>query len=150
MAEDLAAGQWVAQQMLLQPLIQQTQQQQYQARSQEFEKLTNELSESAPGWEEHESTMDALLAFMQSPAMTHPQFGSKVKLLYNAVTGNASAIAEATNRMNKSVKNRTGSGVPGTRVVPNLQQRIKQAPNNNQAWELAKQAALTQFNGIPD
>ena len=144
MAPQLAASQWAAQQMLMQPLVQQSQQQQYQARSDEFDRYANELSESAPGWEEHEGRMDELLAYLQSPQMNHKEFGPKIKLLYNLVTGNASAIAEATNRMTKAVKNRTSSGVPSNKVTSNLEQRIRQSTSNNAAWELAKQAALNQ------
>jgi len=116
---------------------------------QEYDRLAQELSESHPGWEQHENDMDELLGFMSSPAMTHPKFGSKHKILLNAITSNAAAVAEATKRMNGSVKNANRSGSP-QRVVSNLQQRIKQASNNNDAWELAKQAALNQIKGLPE
>ena len=146
MAEDLAASQWTAQQMLLQPLIQQSQKAQYEQRSQEWDGLADQLSETAPGWEEHEPVMDELLQFLQSPAMKHPKFGSKLQLLYNAITSNAAAVAEATNRMNRAVRN-SGRVGGNARVVSNLQDQIRKASSNNQAWELAKRAALNASGG---
>lgn len=141
MAESQAASQWAAMQMMFQPVMQQQQQQQRQQVLAEYDRAANELSQTVPGWESHESEMDKLLQFMQSPSVYHPEFGSKIALLYNMVNGNAAAIRETTNRFNKAVKNRVGSSASGGRAVSNLADRIKKAPNNNDAWAMAANAA---------
>lgn len=142
MAEQQAEAFWAAQQLAYQPVIEQQQRQQQQALSAEYDQLSDELSNVSPGWEEHEQDMREMYDFLQSPKLRHPKYGSKLQLLHNLITSNASAIAEATGRMNKAVKNRSaGSHGSTTRVVSNLSDRIRKASNND-AWDLAARAAL--------
>lgn len=141
MAEAQAPALMAATQELLQPLFQHTQQQQRQYSEQEYDTLASELSNTAPGWEEHEGQMSELLEFMQGSQMRHPKFGSKHQLLYNLVTGNAAATAQVTKRMQASVKNRPSSGVSTGRTVNNLSDRIRTAKNSQDAFRLAAQAA---------
>jgi len=141
MAEGLANSQWAAQQMLYAPILQRQQQDQRAAISGEYEQLANELSQTAPGWEEHESEMTQLFDFLQSSSLKHPRFGSKLQMLYNMLNGNASALAESTNRMNRAVKNRSSSSTFSGKKVSNLSDRIRKASSQD-AWRIATQAAL--------
>ena len=141
MAESQAKAQWAAAQMLLKPLVQQTQQQQRQAVEQEWDKLADELSQQAPGWEEHENEMTELYDFLQSQKLSHPKFGSKHQLLYNLVTSNAAATAQVAKRMTQAAKNRPASGISTGKTASNLSDRIKQAKTSQDAFRLAAQAA---------
>ena len=141
MAESQAKAQWAAAQMLLKPLVQQTQQQQRQVVEQEWDKLAGELSEEAPGWEQHESEMTELYDFLQGQKLSHPKFGSKHKLLYNLVTSNAAATAQVAKRMTQAAKNRPSSGITTGKTASNLLDRVRQAKTSQDAFRLAAQAA---------
>lgn len=141
MAESQAKAQWAAAQMLLKPLVQQTQQQQRQAVEQEWDKLAEELTQQAPGWEEHEGEMTELYDFLQSQKLSHPKFGSKHQLLYNLVTSNAAATAQVAKRMTQAAKNRPSSGITTGKTASNLMDRVRQAKTSQDAFRLAAQAA---------
>ena len=141
MAESQADAFWAAQQMLMQPLAQKQQEAVMTQRNQEYDELASELAEVAPEWVDKEEEMLGLLEFLTGQEMKHKTYGSKLQILYNIVTGNAAAVKTATQRMVQGVKNRTANGNRVTNSTPNLAERIKKA-NKNDAWELAKQAAL--------
>ncbi len=141
MAEAQAPALMAAAQELLQPLMQHQQSQQKAGLEQEWDRLAEELTESAPGWEEHEPEMAQLLDFMQGPQMRHPKYGSKHQLLYNLVNSNAAATAQVAKRMNAAVKNRPASGITTGRTTTNFADRIKQAKTSQDAFRLAAQAA---------
>jgi hypothetical protein len=144
MAESQANSIWAAQQMMLAPLQRQQQERQLEARNAEYDKYAEELSETAPEWEDKEEEMTDLLHFLNGSEMNHKKYGNKLSLLYNVVTGNAAAISQATKRMVAGVKNKNTNGNRNTtRTSPNLAERIKKA-NNRDAWDMAVQAALDQ------
>ena len=147
MAESQAKAQWAAAQMMLKPLVEQQKQTQQSQLAQEWDRLAEELTESAPGWEEHEPEMAELLNFMQGPQMRHPKYGSKHQLLYNLVNSNAAATAQVAKRMNAAVKNRPSSGITTGRTATNFADRIKQAKNSQEAFRLAAQAAESTSRG---
>lgn len=145
MAESQAPAITTAVQALLQPLVQQLTQQttsvQRQVMEREYDTLAAELSDKAPGWEEHEGDMAELLDFLQGQQLKHPKFGSKHQLLYNLVTGNAAAEANVVKRMNNAAKNRPSSGMTTGRTVSNLAERVMKAKSSQDAFRLAAQAA---------
>ncbi len=145
MAEAQAPALQQAVQQMLAPLAQQlTQAQQHSTRQvmeREWDDLASQLSDVAPGWEEHESEMVELLDFLQGTQMKHPKYGSKHALLYNLVTGNAAATAQVTRRMQQAATNRPSSGMTTGRTTSNLADRIKNAKNSTEAFKLAALAA---------
>jgi len=146
MAEPQAKAVQAAVQQMLAPVVQALQQnQQTQSRAyaeREWDKLASELSDTNPGWEEHEEAMSEVLDFLQGSALSHPRFGSKHKLLYDIVTNGAASQAAVTKRMNQAVKNRPASSVGGQRnAQPNLVDRIRGAKSGPDAFKLAVQAA---------
>ena len=145
MAESTAPALQAAVQSLLAPVVQQLQKTQQdtnrQVMEREWDTLAEELSNVAPGWEEHEPEMSELLDFLQGAQMKHPKYGSKHQLLYNLVTGNAAATAQVTRRMQQAATNRPASGMTTGRTTNNLQDRIRQAKSSQDAFRLAAQAA---------
>lgn len=142
MAESQANAYWSAQQMMMAPLAKRQQESELASRNAEYDTLAEELTETAPEWEDKENEMTELVDFLTGPSMRHKKFGNKLSLLYNIVNGNSAAVSEATKRMVQGVKNRNANGNRTvTRSAPNLAERIKKASTND-AWELAKQAAL--------
>src|SRR3990167_10125622 len=145
MAEAQAPALQQAVQQMLAPLAQQLVQQQQGATRQvmerEWDDLASQLSDVAPGWEEHEPQMVELLDFLQGSTMKHPKFGSKHQLLYNLVTGNAAATAQVTRRMQQAATNRPSSGMTTGRTTSNLADRIRSAKSSNDAFKLAALAA---------
>lgn len=124
------------------PLLQQNQQRAQQERQGEWDTLTSQLSERAPGWEAHEDDMLALLDFLQSPALKHPTFGSKVDILFNLATGNAAATQQALQRMSDAGRRRTLTGQSARTAVPNVTERVLKAPSKAAAWQEAARAAI--------
>lgn len=142
MAESQANAYWSAQQMMMAPLAKRQQESELASRNAEYDTLAEELTETAPEWEDKETEMTELVDFLTGPNMRHKKFGNKLSLLYNIVNGNSAAVSEATKRMVAGVKNRNANGNRTvTRSAPNLAERIKKASTND-AWELAKNAAL--------
>lgn len=154
MAESQAASQWAAQQHMMKPFQEQQekwqqdqQAQQRQQLDQQYEEAAAELREKAPNWEEREPEMSELWDFLTSKQMRSPKFGNKIEVMWNILNGNAGATAEAVDRMNRAVKNRSGTSMGSTRTVSNLQERIKNAPSRQSAFAMAKQAALDKYGG---
>lgn len=147
MADTIANAHWAAHQVTTKPLEERRQKEQAATRLEEYEDLAVELSEKAPGWEDREDEMNDLLNFLQSDKMRHKKFGSKLDLLYNVVTGNASAIAEATKRMSGAARSRTlsSSGGAGRSSSPNTKERIKKAKTPQEQWDIAGQAAIEEL-----
>ena len=145
MAEAQAPALQQAVQQMLAPLAQQLVQAQQQATRQvmerEWDDLAGQLSDVAPGWEEHENEMIELLEFLRGTTMKHSKYGSKHALLYNLVTGNAAATAQVTRRMQQAATNRPSSGMTTGRTTSNLADRIRNAKNSTDAFKLAAQAA---------
>ncbi len=148
MAESLAKSQYaITQQAVtsaLRPYQEQTQKQTLTQRESEYDRLADELAAKAPGWEEHEDEMNDLLDFIASDRMTHKKWGSKLELLFNMATSNAAAVAEASRRMSQAGRNRGSASRTTSSSLPNVGERIRKAPTNNAAWDLAMRHAIAE------
>lgn len=109
--------------------------------SDEWDRYAEELSNVAPGWEEHENEMMELYDFLESSRMNHPKFGSKHQILYDLVTKNAASTAQVAKRFTAAAKNRPATGNGTGRTTSNIQDRIRNAKSNQDAFRLAAQAA---------
>lgn len=145
MAPALAASQWAGMQMALQPLAQQQEQTIRSTRDQEYDTMAAQLSEKAPGWEQHEDDMTHLLTFLQSPKMTDRRFGNKLELLHRLVAGEGQATAEAARRMGQAVKSRTVAGQPMATPMPNIAELVRKPKNTQEAWDIAAKHAMAEM-----
>lgn len=147
MAPAQAAALWEGSRTLLQPVLEKQQQQVKATHEREFEALADSLSQRAPEWAEHEDAMGELLDFINSEALTHPVFGSKLDILYNVVTKNTAATQEAVRRMTAAGRNRTVTGRSESSTTPNLTERVKKAPSMQDAFRIASEDAQRQLGG---
>lgn len=145
MAPALAASQWAGMQLAIQPLQQQQAQVVRQTRDQEYDMLAAQLSEKAPGWEQHEDEMDELLTFLQSPKMTDRRWGSKLDLLHRLVAGDGQATAEAARRMGQAAKSRAIAGQPTAAPAPNVAELVRKPKQNQDAWDIAAKHAISEL-----
>ena len=145
MAPALAASQWAGMQMALQPIQQQQAQTQQSTRDQEYDTLAAQLSEKAPGWEQHEDDMDGLLSFLQSPKMMDRRWGSKLELLHRLTVGDGQATAEAARRMGLAAKSRSVAGSPVATAAPNIAEQVRKPKQNQDAWDAAAKFALSEL-----
>lgn len=147
MAETIANAHWAAHQVTARPVEERRQNEQMAQRLDQYEEMAAALSEKAPGWEDHEDEMEELLNFLESDKMHHKRFGSKLDILYAIVTGNATAIAEASRRMSGAARSRTpaSSGGAGRTSGPNTEERIKKAKTPQEQWDIAGQAAIEEL-----
>lgn len=145
MARSLAASQWKAQAHLLAPFIRDSQQKEASAREAEYDTHAAQLSETAPGWEAHEDDMSDLLDFLQSKALQHRRWGSKLQVLHALVTGNATATREAVRRIGDAARNRVSTGGPGRSTTTNIADRVRQAKSDHEAFEIAAQHAVEEL-----
>jgi len=146
MAPQLAEASWLAQQEAVAPLKAQQEQDRKNQRDEEYDGLVSDMDARFPGWEEHEDEMTELLHFMESPKMRHRMFGSKLELLHNIVTKNASAISEAQTRMSNAARARTITGLSSRSVVSNTENMVRKAKTNQEAWDIAKKAAAEELS----
>ena len=147
MAPNLAKAQWEANRMLLEPMLQRQQTEIRSRHDQEFETIADSLSQRAPDWNEHEEDMMALLDFLVSEKLTHPVFGPKLDILYNAVTKNTAATQEAIRRMSAAGRARTVTGRAETSTQPNLTDAVKKAPSMQDAFKIAADDAVRRVGG---
>ena len=145
MAESLAESQWAAHQALTAPIAEREQARERSTRQGQYEELAAKLTETAPGWEQHEDDMLDLLNFLQSPQMTHRRWGDKLSLLFNMATGNAAATAAAARQMGQAARQATRTGQPGRSTTSNLSERVLKAANNRAAIEIAAEAAMQEL-----
>lgn len=145
MADSIANAHWAANKMTLAPLLQRQQQDTMRTRQAEYERLAADLSEVAPGWDEKESEMSELLAYLKSDDMNHPKFGSKLALLYNGVSGNEAAQVTATRRMVATARAKSSQSRTTGRTIDNLPERIRSAKTDQDAFRLAAEAAVEQL-----
>lgn len=154
MAESLAAGQWEAAQESTRPLLEKDQARETASRTAAYDQAATRLSESAPGWEAHEDDMNALLDFLQSPALTHPQFGDKLTLLYNAVTNGSAAKAAAIRDMAQAGRSASRTGLSGRPTIANTTDRVLKARTTHDAMKVAAEEAERELRAagvsIPD
>lgn len=147
MAEGNAAAFWAANKLTLAPVLQKQKQDEIARRTSEYEALATELSEAVPTWEDREGEMSELLDFIKSDQLRHPKFGNKLQVLFNAVTGGAQAVQEASRRMSQAARSRTTTGRPATSTIPNIAERTKAAKSDQEAWDIAAKAAIEQIRG---
>lgn len=142
MAPAQAAASWAATRLTVGPLVQKDQAKDQAARVAEYDRLAEELSTVAPGWEEHESTINELQTFLRSSALTHPKFGSRLALLHGVVTKDARARVAAAQSMGDAARNRTTTGQSGRSVTPNIAEQVRSAPTNDAAIKIAAANAI--------
>ena len=154
MAESLAAGQWEAAREATRPLIEKDRAKDQAARDTEWGALAGKLTETAPGWEAHETDMNTLLDWLKSPALTHPQFGDKLTFLYNAVTNGSAAKAEAIRAMGDAARSATRTGQSGRATQPNVTERVRKATSPREAMKIAAEEAEREMRAagmaVPD
>jgi len=144
MAPAQAAASWAATRMAVAPLVQESQQTKQATRQAEYDRLAGDLAATAPGWEEHEQTMHELLAYLKSPALTHPTFGSKLALLHGVVTKDARARVAAAESMGAAARNRTTTGQSGRSVTPNITEQVLKAKRGDDI-QIAADAAIAEL-----
>jgi hypothetical protein len=148
----LAKAAWAVSQQTVAPLHQERQQQQSQQRQDEYSRMSDQLSETAPGWEQYESDMHQRLQFLQQAlsgkgSLTHPKYGSVLQLLYQWSSGTAKAAGEAGRRMQRAVRNQTTTGQGGRTQAPSTADLIQQAPTKQDKWRIAFQAGMAEATG---
>lgn len=148
----LAKAAWAVTQQTVAPLQQERQQQQSQQRQDEYSRMSQQLSETSPGWEQYESDMHQRLQFLQAALsgkgpLTHAKYGSVLQLLYQWSSGTAKAAGEAGRRMQRAVRNQTTTGQTGRTTQPNTADLIQQAPSRQDKWRIAFQAGMAEATG---
>lgn len=148
LAPQIAAATWTATQAAIEPVRRQQQTQQQQQLDASYAAMAQQLSDEAPGWERYEDDMLGLLTFLRgavtgSGSMTHPKYGSALKVLYRLASGDAQATATAGRRMQQALRNGTRtSQASGRTQGPDLQTMIDKAETPQQKWALAYRHAL--------
>jgi hypothetical protein len=149
LAPHLAKATWTATEARIAPLQQQQQQHDAQQRQQSYDSMARDLSQEAPGWERYEDEMLQILGFMKNAlagggSMTHPKYGSALKLLYRLASGDAQATAQAGRRMQQALRSptRTSTGGGQRGAGPDLATMLKQAKSPQDKWGLAFRHAL--------
>ena len=143
MADSIASAHWAANKMTLAPVLRRLEQDHQKGLDKEYEELGQELSLKALGWEDKEEEMDQMLAFLEDKnQLRHSTYGSKLELLYNLVTGNTRATQEAINRFSHAARNRSGISSVGRQSAPDISEKIIKAKTDQEAWDLAVDAAL--------
>lgn len=145
MAPALAASQWAGMQMALQPIAEQQAQSARSTRDQEYESMAAQLSEKAPGWEQHEEEMQHLLTFLQSPKMSDRRWGNKLELLHRLTSGDGQATAEAARRMGQAAKSRAVAGSPMAAQTVNIAEQVRKPKNSQEAWDIAAKHAVAEL-----
>ena len=129
------------------PLKRQSDAQAAQQRKREEDRLMGEIDAEFPGWEGRYGTdMKALEAFLASEELSHPKFGSRYKLLMQALNPDLARI-DAAREMDRASRGRVTTGRTGRPAQPSIAQDITKAKTNADAFALAAQAAMRELNG---
>jgi hypothetical protein len=147
MAEQLAAATWEGHRLTVAPLVREGQERERTSRVTQYEEQVTRLTESAPGWEEHEDDMNELLAWIRSPALSHKTYGDKLAFLFNAVTGGAAAKAAALERMAAAGRQRSTTGQSGRAMATNVTERVRTARTTREAFQIASEEAAREIEG---
>jgi hypothetical protein len=145
----LAKAAWAVSQQTVAPLHQERREQQTRERQDEYTQMSQQLSETSPGWEQYEGDMHQRLQFLQQALsgkgpLSHPKYGSVLQLLYRWASGEAKAAGEAGRRMQRAVTNRTTTGQAGRTQGPSTAELIAQAPSRQDKWRIAFQAGMAE------
>jgi hypothetical protein len=148
----LAKAAWAVAQQTIAPLQADRQQQHAQSRQDEYGRMTEQLSQENPGWEAYENDMHQRLQFLQQALggkgpMSHPKYGSVLKLLYTWASGEKTAVGEASRRMRRALNNKTSTGSPAPKGGPSTADLIAQAGSSQDKWRIAFQAGLAEATG---
>lgn len=146
LAENLALGDFqilsALHKQYIEPLATQLSSASEERRDMEYRQAEESFAGGHPGWESAEDDMVEVLEYLKSPALSHPRFGNKLELLYSLATRDKSAtkaVQSAIERTAQAAKNKsvtTASSGRGT--TSNLEERIRKAPTDNEAWDLVK------------
>lgn len=149
LAEPQAKAMYSAFQGMLMPLLQQQQAQRQQQLTQQWDGLASELSNLAPGWEQHESEMGDLFDYLSDRTqLTHPKYGSKLQLLYDLATKNSATLKQVQKRVQSAATNRVTSGRTTGNRAPSIENEIAKAGSTQDAWALAVKHARSQHPGV--
>ena len=130
---------------MLAPLAKQTEETILEKRQGEFQKASEALSTTAPGWEEHEDEMNQALSYLKGASLVHDKYPSKLEVLHWMVTRQASGVAEATKRMQNAARNRTVTGQAGKGGVQNIEDQVRKASKRGEAFDIAAKYALSKL-----
>lgn len=144
LAQSIAAAQWAAYGIANKPMVEQRQAEQRANRENIYGELSSQLSEDAPGWEEHEQDMVEMLNFLQSDALSSKRFGSKLQMLYDAVTKNAATTSQLQKRAVQAATKRASSAGVKPSAISNIAERVRTAKSANEAWDIVAQQAIAQ------
>lgn len=146
-------------QQLLAPLQQERQQQHTQQQAAQQEQQAAELQQAmdaleqvAPDWSEHEDDMADRATWLRKALtrtgpLVHPRYGNAMELLYQLVTGQGRATAEAGRRMSRVLTNRTTTGQSARNQGPTVQEQIRGAKTHQDRIAIAFEDALNQMRG---
>jgi hypothetical protein len=126
------------------PLHEQTRQSQQTARQAEEERMMAEMDSAHPGWEARYGTdMQQLDKFLASTQLSHPKYGNKYQLMLRLLDSDASRV-EAARTMAQAGRNRLATGRTGSATQSNIDDRIRKATTDSEAFRLAAEAALAE------
>jgi len=148
MAESLALGDYqrdlAMYQGYIQPLQQRYETGQQEQATRAYHEAAGAFGEANPGWDAHEDDMVEVLNFLKGSDLTHPRWGNKLGLLYRLATGDkqeAQAVQQVLERTAQAVRNKSVTGGGGRGTTPNIEQRVREAKTEREAWDLARAAA---------
>ena len=142
MAPSIAQASWAAVKVAVTPLVTENREEKRKVIEQQYDEMAGKLSETAPGWEQHEEEMSDLLDYLKSSSVVHPKFGAKLSLVDNLVTSNASATASAVRRMGEAGRSRTATGQSARSTVSSIEDTVRKAKTDDEAWDLAGKFAV--------
>ena len=150
LAPQIAAGQHVAFQKMVAPLLERQDQDRKAQQTAEWDTIVAQMSEKYPGWEARAADIAELAEFFSKPGLQHRKFGSKPELLYRLVTGDAGATATAARRIGETVRQRMTTGQATRQAAPNIAQKVRAASTSREALEIAAAAAIDEAkrNGV--
>ena len=135
-------------QQQLGPLQEQAQTQAATQRQQEFERTVQELEADGTDWRTHEDAMMERLTFLRQAVnggtLSHPKYGSLLKLLYDWTTGQRGAQVEAGRRMKQALANRSTAGQSRSQPPVDVTQLIREAKSPQDKWDVAMKQALAE------
>lgn len=129
----------------IRPLQQQSEQQQAAARRSKEDELLSVLDAQHPGWEDrYGGQMRALDDFLNSDALTHPQFGDKYSLYLRLLNPDMARV-DAARSLSEAGRGRVITGRAGPTSRPTIAQQVSNAKTNADAFRLAAQAAIAEL-----
>tara|TARA_R110002020_G_scaffold26193_4_gene84570 strand:+ start:959 stop:1816 length:858 start_codon:yes stop_codon:yes gene_type:complete len=121
------------------PLEQHQQQSRNAAQYSKLQDLSTKLAERVPTWEDEQPTMVELQAFIKSNDLEHPKFGSRLEVLYDAVTKNRQVASAYSNHMKTVARSSTATS-KAPRGHTDFASMILKAPKQD-AYQMAIEKA---------